>query len=55
MANPPETPPHSDLDGVNRDARVGTPSKSSHPEPGSTLDNAKDEGKGRPKQSPPLR
>jgi len=55
MPKPPETPPHSDTDGVNRDARIGTPSKSADPEPGSTLDRAEQEGKARPKQSPPLR
>ena len=55
MPKPPETPPHSDTDGVNRDARVGTPSKSSRPDPGAALDNAKEEGKGRPEQTPPLR
>jgi len=55
MAKPPETTPHSDLEGVNRDARVGTPSKSSDPEPGSALHRAKKEGKARPKQSAPLR
>jgi hypothetical protein len=55
MPKPPETPPHSDTDGVNRDARVGTPSKSQDPEPGSALDHAKDESKARPKQSRPLR
>jgi len=55
MPKPPETPPHSDIEGVNRDARVGTPSKAPHPEPGSALDRAKEEGKARPRQSPPLR
>jgi len=55
MPKPPETPPHSDTEGVNRDARVGKPSPSQHPEPGSALRNAEQEGKGRPKQTPPLR
>jgi hypothetical protein len=53
MAKPPETPPHSDIEGVNRDARIGTPSKSSQPEPGSAIDNAGRESSGRPDQSPP--
>jgi len=55
MPKPPETPPHSDLDGVNRDARVGTPSKSPQPEPGSALHRAEQQGKGRPRQTPPER
>lgn len=53
MAKPPETPPHSDIDGVNRDARVGTPSKSPQPDPGAALDHAEAQSKGRPKASPP--
>jgi len=55
MPKPPETPPHSDIDGVNRDARVGTPSRAPQPEPGSALRHAEQEGKGRPKQTPPRR
>jgi len=55
MPKPQPTPPHSDTEGVNRDARVGTPSKSPRPNPGAALDHAKDEGKGRPKQTPPQR
>ena len=54
MPKPPEATPHSDLDGVNRDARVGTPSKSSRPEPGSALDHAKEQSKARPKQTKSL-
>ena len=55
MAKPPETPPHSDIEGVNRDGRVGTPSSSSHADPGSALDHADKQSKGRPKQSAPQR
>ena len=55
MANPPEATPHSDIDGVNRDARVGSPSKSPQPDPGAALDNAGEQSKGRPKESPPQR
>ncbi len=55
MAKPPKTPPHSDIDGVNRDARVGTPSKSPHPDPGRALEEADAGSKGRPKESPPVR
>jgi hypothetical protein len=53
MAKPPETPPHSDLDGVNQDARAGSPSKSSHPDPGAAIDQAKDESTARPENTPP--
>ena len=52
MAKPPETPPHSDIDGVNRDARTGSPSKTSHPDPGAALDHADTESKGRPEETP---
>ena len=55
MPKPPEATPHSDLEGVNRDARIGTPAKSQDPEPGSTLHHAEKEAKGRPKRSEPLR
>jgi hypothetical protein len=55
MAKPPESPPHSDIDGVNWDARTGRPSTSSRPDPGAALRDAKDQGKGRPQQTPPLR
>lgn len=55
MPNPPKTPPHSDTDGVNRDARIGTPSKSPNPDPGAVLDQAQNEAKGRPERSSPQR
>ena len=48
MAKPPPTPPSSDIEGVNRDARVGTPSKSNKPDPGAALHHAERESKGRP-------
>ena len=48
MPKPPETPPSSDIEGVNRDARAGTPAKSGTPDPGKALDRAKDESAGRP-------
>lgn len=48
MAKPPETPPHSDLEGVNRDARAGTPSKSEHPQPGDAINHADKGSRGRP-------
>ena len=53
MAQPPKTPPHSDIEGVNRDARIGTPRKDDHPSPGSELQHAGDENKGRPERTPP--
>jgi hypothetical protein len=53
MAKPPETPPSSDIEGVNRDARVGTPSKSQHPDPGGAIDNAGKQSTARPEQSSP--
>ncbi len=48
MSKPPPSGPHSDIDGVNRDARVGTPTNNPHPEPGSSLRDSKEQGKGRP-------
>ena len=53
MARPPAATPHSDIEGVNRDARIGTPSKEPQPEPAGTLKQAKDESKGRPKGDEP--
>ncbi len=55
MAKPPEAPPHSDIEGVNRDARVGTPSRRDKPDPGAALDHAQKQSKGRPKQTAPLK
>ena len=52
MAKPPETPPSSDIEGVNRDARAGTPSKSGQPDPGAALDHARKESAGRPDSDP---
>ena len=48
MAKPRKTPPSSDIEGVNRDARIGTPSKSDKPDPGAALNHAERESKGRP-------
>jgi hypothetical protein len=53
MAKPPEAPPSSDIEGVNRDARAGAPSKSQHPDPGAAIDHAKDESKARPEEGTP--
>ena len=54
MAKPPPSPPSSDIDGVNRDARVGTASGESRPDPGSEISQAKDESKAQPDESEPL-
>ena len=51
MAKPPETPPHSDIDGVNRDGRISKPSRDQHPDPGASLKNADEQSAGRPNQS----
>jgi len=48
MAKPPETPPHSDVDGVNRDARAGTRLGDEHADPGSAMNHADKESRGRP-------
>ncbi len=47
MAKPPETPPHSDTDGVNMDARPGRADKT-HPDPGGALERADAESSGHP-------
>lgn len=54
MAEPTKTPPHSDIEGVNRDARAGTPDKS-HTNPGGAINHAKNESTARPKESEPQR
>lgn len=48
MATPPKTPPSSDIEGVNRDARAGTPAKSGKPDPGEALDRAQKESAAKP-------
>ena len=48
MAKPPQTPPSSDIDGVNEDRqRIDKPANSK-PDPGDQLNNATDESLGRP-------
>ncbi len=54
MAKPPHMK-HSDIDGVNRDARAGQAPTAPHPDPGAALDQAEKQSKGRPKGSAPLR
>lgn len=55
MANPPDAQPSSDIEGVNRDARIGKPSENPHPDPGTAIDNAKSESSARPHETPPSR
>ena len=40
MAKPPADTPSSDIEGVNRDARVNTPNRDSSQDPGSQLEDA---------------
>ena len=53
MAEPPPTPPSSDIHGVNKDARVGSPDKH-HPDPGRAVQGAHEESAARPEESAPL-
>ena len=53
MAEPPKTPPHSDIEGVNRDARAGRKPDAPHPDPGGVLHGAKKHSTARPEQTPP--
>ena len=55
MAKPPPATPSSDIEGVNRDARAGTPSKDGKPDPGAQIDNAREGAKGRPEGTPPAK
>ena len=55
MPKPPEAGPSSDIEGVDRDARAGAPSKSTKPDPGSALKHAERESKGRPVGASPDR
>ncbi|HET8611858.1 MAG TPA: hypothetical protein VFL92_03725 [Sphingomonas sp.] len=51
MAKPPPSTPHSDIEGVNRDARAGVPNRD--PKKGSSEEKhkAEQESKARPPQS----
>ena len=51
MAKPPPSGPHSDIHGVNRDARVGVPSRD--PDKGSSeeVGEAEDESAAKPERS----
>ena len=48
MAKPPPSGPSSDIEGVNRDARAGSASKSAHPDPGPALRDADQNSKAQP-------
>ena len=53
MAQPPASPPSSDIEGVNRDARVGIPAASPTPDPGQAIDHANGETAARPDEGAP--
>lgn len=48
MANPPPSGPHSDIKGVNMDARVNTPSRDPDKGTAKELDEADTQSVGRP-------
>lgn len=51
MAKPPKTPPHSDITGVNRDARVGDGNVDPKQGTAEDLEKAERESAGRPAKS----
>ena len=51
MAKPPGTGPHSDIDGVDQDARAGRPDRSPGNGSAKQVRDAEDNSKGRPKAS----
>ncbi|WP_162527133.1 hypothetical protein [Sphingomonas solaris] len=48
MAKPPPSGPHSDISGVNRDARVNSPTRDPQGNDASDLDEADEQSKGQP-------
>lgn len=48
MAKPPPAPPHSDTDGVNRDARTGTPNRDPSLGSSEEVGKAEENSAGRP-------
>ena len=48
MAKPPESAPHSDLTGVNRDARVNAPSPESDKDDAKSLETANQDNCAKP-------
>jgi hypothetical protein len=51
MAKPPATGPHSDIEGVNRDARVGRPNRDARKGTAEDIHIAEKQSKGRPPNS----
>ncbi|MET0269490.1 MAG: hypothetical protein ABW173_03575 [Sphingomonas sp.] len=51
MAKPPPSGPHSDISGVNRDARVNTPTPDPQGNDAGDLDEADAKSKGQPNES----
>lgn len=54
MAKPPSTAPHSDITGVNRDARVGVPNRDAGKGTAKDLKHAEEQSRGKPPRSAPL-
>jgi len=53
VAKPPPTPPSSDIKGVNRDMRPGTPDAEDR-DPGGKVQDAKEGSAARPDENRPL-
>lgn len=51
MAKPPSSGPHSDIGGVNRDARIGRPNRDEKKGTAVDIERAEEQSKGRPKNS----
>jgi hypothetical protein len=51
MSKPPPSGPHSDIKGVNMDARVGVPHRDSSKGTAKEKQEAEEQSKGRPKQT----
>jgi len=51
MAKPPATPPHSDTEGVHRDARAGAPNRDPSLGSSKEVGEAEADSKGRPERS----
>lgn len=51
MPKPPPSTPHSDIEGVNRDARVGVPNRDPKKGTAADIDAAERQSAGRPPNS----
>ncbi|HWW64169.1 MAG TPA: hypothetical protein VNZ43_05385 [Sphingomonadaceae bacterium] len=51
MAKPPPSGPHSDISGVNRDARVGVPNRDPAKGTAKELKKADEQSRGKPDKS----